>query len=198
MTTVCPAASAPAAATAPEPALHAARWWAAAPVALCVTQRRRLVACNRAFAALFGYDEAALLGQSIALLYPSQQEFRRTGQRGYAHMGQGRRYQDERLMRHADGHLLWCRVSGQGTDPRAPAREALWAFEPLERPVPAPDRAALSPREREVIALLATGQTSKEMARALGLSPRTVEMHRARLLRKLGVRSTAQLLAALG
>jgi DNA-binding CsgD family transcriptional regulator len=31
----------------------------------------------------------------------------------------------------------------------------------------------------------------------LDLSPRTVEMHRARLLRKLGVRSTAQLLARL-
>ncbi len=56
----------------------------------------------------------------------------------------------------------------------------------------------LSPREREVMAQLATGQTAKEIARTLGLSPRTVEMHRARLLRKLGVRTTAQSLAAFG
>ncbi|MHB8949433.1 MAG: LuxR C-terminal-related transcriptional regulator [Rhodoferax sp.] len=44
---------------------------------------------------------------------------------------------------------------------------------------------------------LTQGLTSKEMARELGLSPRTVEMHRARLLMKLGVRSTPQLLAKL-
>lgn len=55
----------------------------------------------------------------------------------------------------------------------------------------------LSPREREVVTRLASAMTSKEMARELGLSPRTVEMHRARLLRKMGVRTTAQLLAEL-
>ena len=52
-------------------------------------------------------------------------------------------------------------------------------------------------REREVVTQLAHGLTSKQIARELGLSPRTVEMHRARLLRKLGVRSTTQLLAHL-
>ena len=57
--------------------------------------------------------------------------------------------------------------------------------------------ARLSPREREVVTQLAHGLTSKQIARELGLSPRTVEMHRARLLRKLGVRSTTQLLAHL-
>ena len=39
--------------------------------------------------------------------------------------------------------------------------------------------------------------TDEQIARELGQSPRTVEMHRARLLRKLGVRSTTQLLAHL-
>lgn len=167
-----------------------------APVALCVTQKRVIVACNRAFLNLFGFAAAALLGQSVALLYPSQQEFRRTGQRGYPGMRAGRAYRDERIMRRSDGSLLWCRVSGCSTDPQAPARESVWAFEPLEHA--AGPSTALSPREREVMAQLATGQTAKEIARTLGLSPRTVEMHRARLLRKLGVRTTAQLLAAFG
>lgn len=167
-----------------------------APVALCVTQKRVIVACNRAFLALFGFDVTALVGQSMALLYPSQQEFRRTGQRGYPSMRAGRAYRDERIMRRRDSSLLWCRVSGCSTDPQAPARESVWAFEPLEHAVG--PSTALSPREREVMAQLATGQTAKEIARTLGLSPRTVEMHRARLLRKLGVRTTAQLLAAFG
>lgn len=165
------------------------------PVALCVTRRRVIVACNRCFGELFDYGVDELVGESIALLYPSKQEFRRIGQRGYPSMRQGRRYQDERLMRRRAGELVWCRVSGQATDSEAPAREAVWAFERLQHRVSA--TALLSPREREVIAQLAAGRTSKEIARQLALSPRTVEMHRARLLRKLAVRSTAQLLALL-
>lgn len=170
--------------------------FAFAPVALCVTQKRIIVACNHAFVTIFGFEAVALLGQSIAMLYPSQQEFRRTGQRGYPSMRAGRDYRDERIMRRSDGSQLWCRVSGRSTDPEAPARESVWAFEPLEHSVG--PSTGLSPREREVMAQLATGQTAKEIARNLGLSPRTVEMHRARLLRKLGVRTTAQLLAAFG
>lgn len=166
-----------------------------APAALCVTQRRVIACCNPAFAALFGYAAAALAGQSIAWLYPSTQEFRRTGERGYPQMQRGGHYRDERLMRRRDGTLFWCRVSGQAADPRAPARQAVWMFEPLGHPGPPTEQ--LSPREREVVARLAQGLSSKEIARQLGLSPRTVEMHRARLLRKLGVRSTALLLAKL-
>jgi RNA polymerase sigma factor (sigma-70 family) len=176
----------------PAAALIGFEW---SPIALCVTRQRVIVACNRAFAELFDYGAAELIGASMALLYPSRQEFRRIGQRGYPSMRQGRRYQDERLMRRRAGELIWCRVSGQATDEEAPAREAVWAFERLQHPVSA--AALLSPREREVITQLAAGRTSKEIARLLGLSPRTVEMHRARLLRKLGVRSTAQLLARL-
>lgn len=167
-----------------------------APVALCVTQKRVIVACNSMFLRLFRYEAAGLIGQSVALLYPSQQEFRRTGQRGYPSMRAGCAYRDERIMRRHDGSLLWCRVSGNSTHPQAPALESVWSFEPLEHG--AGPTTNLSPREREVMAHLAKGQTAKEIARTLGLSPRTVEMHRARLLRKLGVRTTAQLLAAFG
>lgn len=44
--------------------------------------------------------------------------------------------------------------------------------------------AALTPREREVMELTMRGQLCKEIAEALGLSPRTVEQHRARILQK--------------
>ncbi|MBD0276314.1 MAG: response regulator [Acetobacteraceae bacterium] len=52
--------------------------------------------------------------------------------------------------------------------------------------------AALSPREREVLDLLAAGKPNKGVARDLGLSPRTVEVHRARLMERLGVGSLAE------
>jgi len=57
----------------------------------------------------------------------------------------------------------------------------------------------LSAREVEVLRLIALGHTSVEIARQLQLSPRTVETHRARIHRKLGLTTRAELVAyALG
>jgi len=53
---------------------------------------------------------------------------------------------------------------------------------------------ALSAREHEVLGLIVEGLTNKEIGRALGLSPRTVETHRANLFEKLGESSLAQLI----
>lgn len=54
--------------------------------------------------------------------------------------------------------------------------------------------AQLSGREREVLGLIVAGLTNKEIGRALTLSPRTVETHRANLFAKLGADSLAQLI----
>ena len=50
----------------------------------------------------------------------------------------------------------------------------------------------LSPRECEILALLASGQSIKEMARTLGISPNTVKTHVARVYEKLEVRKRVQ------
>ncbi len=52
---------------------------------------------------------------------------------------------------------------------------------------------ALSPREVEVLRLIALGHTSVEIARKLHLSPRTIETHRANVHRKLGLATRAEL-----
>ncbi len=54
--------------------------------------------------------------------------------------------------------------------------------------------AQLSEREREVLGLIVAGLTNKEIGRALALSPRTVETHRANLFAKLRCASLAQLI----
>jgi DNA-binding NarL/FixJ family response regulator len=53
----------------------------------------------------------------------------------------------------------------------------------------------LSPREHQVLALLATGRTQKQIATALVISPKTVAAHIQHLLAKLGVHSRAQAVA---
>jgi RNA polymerase sigma factor (sigma-70 family) len=53
--------------------------------------------------------------------------------------------------------------------------------------------AALTPREREVLEKAALGLHAKEIAAALGISPRTVEVHKTRIMAKLGVRNVAEL-----
>jgi len=47
--------------------------------------------------------------------------------------------------------------------------------------------ANLTPRQVEILRLVASGQTTKEVARMLGISPKTVEFHRAQLMEKIGV-----------
>lgn len=56
-----------------------------------------------------------------------------------------------------------------------------------------PDLRALTDREREVLILLARGLSTKEIATTLDIGTRTVETHRANVMRKLGVRSVALL-----
>jgi two-component system, NarL family, response regulator NreC len=56
-------------------------------------------------------------------------------------------------------------------------------------------RSELSERERQIIRLIAAGRRTREMAEMLSLSPKTVEKHRANLMRKLGLRNASAVAA---
>lgn len=79
-------------------------------------------------------------------------------------------------------------------------REALRLDERLgtlhagRRPLELRGFAQLTPRERQVLQLITNGQSNKEAGRELGISPRTIEVHRARVMEKLGARNTADLI----
>jgi DNA-binding CsgD family transcriptional regulator len=59
---------------------------------------------------------------------------------------------------------------------------------------PFPSHELLTPRERIVLAEVVRGASSKEAAAGLGVSPRTIEFHRANIMNKLGAKNTVDLL----
>jgi len=56
-----------------------------------------------------------------------------------------------------------------------------------------PGSERLTPRERAVLKQIVAGASNKETGRKLGISPRTIEVHRARIMAKLGARNAADL-----
>ena len=52
----------------------------------------------------------------------------------------------------------------------------------------------MTPRQREILQLLADGSAVKEIARRLDISPRTVEFHKRQMMESVGVHNTAQLI----
>jgi DNA-binding CsgD family transcriptional regulator len=58
---------------------------------------------------------------------------------------------------------------------------------------PFPGHKSLTPRERVTLAQIVRGASSKEAARTLGVSPRTIEFHRTNIMRKLGAKNTVDL-----
>ncbi len=162
-----------------------------APVGMCMSENRIMRSCNEALASMFGYARAQLDDQSFEVLYPTHDEFLRTGDRIIPIMNAKGRYSDERIMRRSNGELFWCHVTGHAMLPGQPLGAGIWTFEDVseKRPV----TAQLTPREREIAALLVEGKTSKVIARQIDLSPRTVEMHRAKLMRKFAAATSSEL-----
>jgi PAS domain S-box-containing protein len=166
-----------------------------APIGLVLSRNRSIVDCNQHLCEMFGAERKQLVGQSFQILYPSADEYERIGARLLPIMNATGMYSDNRIMKRVDGRLkgetFWCHVTGRALNREAPHEAGIWTFEDLSasRPV----TAELTAREREVAAHLMRGMTSKEIGRALGISHRTVEIYRARLMRKFKASTTADL-----
>jgi FixJ family two-component response regulator len=76
---------------------------------------------------------------------------------------------------------------------RAQERDALARRARAERQSMEDRLAALTPREREVLAHVIAGQLNKQIAASLGTAEKTVKVHRGRMMAKLGVRNVAEL-----
>ena len=166
-----------------------------APLGLVLSRNRTMVDCNQRVCEMFGASRDQLVGQSFQILYPSAAEYERTGARIAPLLNRNGSYADDRIMKRVDGRFkgetFWCHVTGRAVNREAPHESGIWSFEDLSsrRPV----KAELTPREREVAASLLDGLTSKEIGKLLAISHRTVEIYRARLMRKFKASTTADL-----
>ncbi len=157
-----------------------------APIGLALSRNRQMIDCNAQLCDMFGASKEQLLGQSFSALYPSQEEYERTGARIAPLLGRNGRYADDRLMKRVGGRLagelFWCHVTGRALNQAQPHEAGIWSFEDLSasRVV----KAELTAREREVAAYVLDGLTSKQIGKLLAISHRTVEIYRARLMRK--------------
>ncbi|MFN5049902.1 LuxR C-terminal-related transcriptional regulator [Roseateles sp.] len=164
-----------------------------APVGLVLSRQRLIVDCNEQLLQMFGAQREQLIGQSFAMLYPSPAEFEHTGQRIVAMLDAQGYYADDRVMRRVGSQeLFWCHVTGRALDPQDPHAEGIWSFEDLSQRRRL--TAELTAREREIAALLIEGLTSKLIGRRLNISPRTVDVYRARLMKKYKAATTPELI----
>jgi PAS domain S-box-containing protein len=163
-----------------------------APIGLVLSHQRMVIRCNTRMCETFGYSVTELEGQSLQCLYPTAEEFDRIGAIGLERMRRDSYYVDERIMKRRNGQLFWCRVRGQSLTPDNPFGRAIWSFADISglRPV-----VNMTRRERQIAMFMTQGMTSKEIARLLLISHRTVEAHRARLQSKLDARNTAECIA---
>ena len=164
-----------------------------APIGIMVLSDRRILRVNRQMEEIFGWKADDLEGQSIRVLYPTNVDFEKTGQRWHRWLEGQPRYEDERFMRRQNGEILWMKAIGRTLTPDEPFRMMVWTFEPVHDTKPS--EALLTSKEREVVKRIVNGLTSKEAAIELGISPRTVEVHRSSIMRKLGVQNAAELVA---
>jgi FixJ family two-component response regulator len=79
---------------------------------------------------------------------------------------------------------------------QAIARDGRQRIERAEREAIAARHATLTPREREVMALVVTGRLNKQIAAELGTAEKTIKVHRHRVMEKMGVASVADLVRA--
>jgi DNA-binding CsgD family transcriptional regulator len=163
------------------------------PVGTMLSHQRVITSGNSLFAGMFGYASEDLEGASLAKLYPSYREFVDRGDQWLAFMRDIGEHCDERIMLRKGEHPVRMRVRGRCKDRRDPYKLVACTFEIVS--LASEGAIALTRRERSIVELMGDGLTSKEIAKKLDLSHRTIETYRARLMAKTGARNASQLLA---
>jgi PAS domain S-box-containing protein len=166
-----------------------------APDATLILADRVILRASLRVQEVFGWTPGELEGQSMRLLYPGPSDYEVIGERARRALQDRSVFHDERFMRRKDGQVVWMEGTGTALDRTEPERLAIWTYRPAEREDGRFD--PLTATEKRIARYLVNGFTSKEIAQALACSHRTVEVHRANMIRKMGVRNSFELVTKL-
>lgn len=164
------------------------------PVGIMLSHERVITHINTLFANMFGYKPDDVVGKSLEFLYPSYRDFIDRGDQWLGFMRDNGGHCDERIMLRKGEEPICVKVKGRCYDRNDPYMQVACTFEVITPPSAG---FRLSAQERAIVAAMGEGMTSKQIARNLSLSPRTIETYRSRLMIKTGARNASQLLALL-
>lgn len=172
------------------------------PYAAFIVQRpdRGIAWCNAAVERLLGYDAEALIGGTTQILHIDDRHFREFTERSSPLVSNGWPFSGRYWLRHRQGHLIptdHLVTPVQSIAGHPAVVSFVQSLYGSESALTAKAYERLSHAERAVFDLMRQGYSAKKAARALGVSPRTVEVHRGKVLAKLGYDSTTELMAAL-
>jgi len=162
------------------------------PIPAVIGSFRVMRECNQAFCDLFGYEKAQLVGKSFRIIYSDEEEYVNKGRSWKENLEKNFSHVDERIMVKSNGEEFWCRVHGRTLNRSNPTAYALWLLQVVSWPV-ALIGPTLTKRQHQIVALVAQGKSNSDIAQELGISVRTAETHRFRLMKRIGVRNSAEL-----
>lgn len=165
------------------------------PIAICVSDQQTVELCNPAASHLFGYTAEALNGMPISMLWPSLISHKWAPEKIFGVIKNCGCYTDVRTLKQANADLFWCHITGTHYDECRYAVRYIWTFVKVE--FESEILNVLSPRERQIATALIVGKTSRTIAQDVGLSIRTIEYYRERLMRRLGVTNYKELICHL-
>ncbi|TFW08320.1 sensor domain-containing diguanylate cyclase [Oxalobacteraceae bacterium OM1] len=102
-----------------------------ASLGITFTRDRIFLHCNERFGEMFGWDVAALLGKSTAVIFPTREGFEEMRDRIRDVLRQGNRFDTETILRRKDGSMFWCRMLARAIDPSDPQTGTIYIAEDI-------------------------------------------------------------------
>jgi len=163
-------------------------------------KHRIILACNTQAEATFACPANDMIDHETRVLHVDTAHFDDFVSRSHANVAVGRPLRVHSWMRRSDGACFPSETTLTPAEDAGGRHVAVLLVRDLSPESRAGDSVArayaqLTQRERQVLAHTLRGKSAKQIARALSLSHRTVELHRARVLRKFNVRTVPELLA---
>lgn len=97
-------------------------------IGIWMARNRVIVSCNRRCEELFGYGPGEMIGQSVRIIYPSDETFEERGRRVYAILARGESCTEDMEVVRKDGSRFWCSTSGRAIDASSPLDGSIWIF----------------------------------------------------------------------